>query len=140
MTAYEKLEVPLSSGSPAMLDMSFELNGAAVTRAHDGDGWRITHIESGFAVPGRFKSAVAAEYALKEIDEIVDWHDFSRTIAKECTPNAAPLIHEILDRYGIVRDPNPVSAKETARLRERLGIGDSDTSVDCNQENEDVRN
>lgn len=63
------------------VESPFAQDGLAVTRAIGGPDpcvvtseWRITHIESGLAMPGIFATAATAEQALKAMLPLADWN------------------------------------------------------------------
>lgn len=122
---YEKVLVNTTSGKRVPVDCAFQLGDAAVTRALEGGGWVITHLPSGFQCMALFRSAAAAEEALKEIDAIVDWRGLVETLMAGRFPNCADAVRDICARYGGAvddRDLTSSAPRWTGELRRAMGV------------------
>lgn len=112
--------IEASEGKRYPVDMSFELGEMAVTRVLSQEHlWTITHKPTSFRIPFNFPSSIAAEVALRELENVVGWADLHESIAEGIQPDDISKIIRVCEQNG---GKSYRSARaQPALLRRRLG-------------------
>jgi hypothetical protein len=102
--ARKTITIPTGKGP---IEVCATMCGALAVHCAIGDsginwGWRCTHVGTGCAIPGYFRTQTAALAAAAELDQTVEWDGFIRALHADEQPAECVKIIQICKAHGAV--------------------------------------
>lgn len=114
-----KLRIQDVEGHYHHVDVSLEIGEMAVTRLIDGTNWSLTHKPTSFRLPFIFRSSIAAEVTLVELQGLDDWEESMKQGELGELPGIVQSITDICVSNGAQSVDNPTDNEEMGeRLKE----------------------
>lgn len=102
------------NGQLAEVECGYVWHGLAVTRDHDGRGWRVTHTQSGLALgthptdpnrKARFNAVGAAIAAIAVVADLGDWNLELDPLLESFGGGTQEVSLEVFERMRLFVDP-----------------------------------